>query len=144
MTPLCPASVVHGCLTRSLQKYISEKTFHAGTVTLGKVVRVDDIKAVLPVMDNTDFLIRQVHDILQAYYYVAQARFVDNVCMQSASYLLLSGPKSPIKLLSPTFIYRLTDQELDDIAGEDPVIHRQRLQYTKEIEYIELARKIIL
>ncbi|KAL4867954.1 hypothetical protein BDV12DRAFT_197670 [Aspergillus spectabilis] len=127
-----------------MQKYISEKTFHAGNVTLGKVVRVDDLKAALPVMNNMDFMVRHVHDILRSYYYVAQARFVDNVCMQSANYFLLSGPKSPIKLLSPTFIYRLSDQEIEDIAAEDPVIHRQRLQYTKEIEDLEVARKIIL
>ncbi|KAL4880632.1 P-loop containing nucleoside triphosphate hydrolase protein [Aspergillus karnatakaensis] len=127
-----------------MQRYLTEKTFHAGNVTLGKVVRVDDIRAALPGLSNLDFMLGQVHDILRAYYFVAQTRFVDNVCMQSANYFLLSGPKSPIKLLSPTFIYRLSNQELEDVAGEDPVIHRQRLQYTKEMEDLEVARKIIL
>ncbi|RDW58965.1 uncharacterized protein DSM5745_11171 [Aspergillus mulundensis] len=127
-----------------MQKCITDKTFSAGNVALGKVVRVDDIKAAMPGMSNRDYMVQQVHDILQSYYNVAQARFIDNVCMQSANYFLLSGPKSPMKLLSPTFVYRLSDQELADIAGEDPVIHRQRLQLSKEIEDLEVAKRILL
>ncbi|KAL4926389.1 dynamin family protein [Aspergillus undulatus] len=127
-----------------MQKLIADKTFHAGNAALGKVVRLEDIKSAMPGYSNRDYMVQQIHDILQAYYNVAQARFVDNVCMQSANYYLLSGPKSPMKLLSPTFVYRLSDQELEDIAGEDPVIHRQRLQLSKEIEDLEVAKKILL
>lgn len=127
-----------------MQKCIAEKTFSAGNVALGKVVRVDDIRAALPGLTNRDYMVQQVHDILRSYYRVAQARFIDNVCMQSANYFLLNGPDSPMKLLSPTFVYRLSDQELEDIAGEDPVIHRQRLQLSKEIDELDVAKRILL
>ncbi|KAL4963472.1 dynamin family protein [Aspergillus stella-maris] len=127
-----------------MQKVIADKTFHAGNAALGKVVRLEDIKLAMPGFSNRDYMVQQIHDILQAYYNVAQARFVDNVVMQSANYYLLSGPKSPMRLLSPTFVYRLSDQELEDIAGEDPVIHRQRMQLSKEIEDLEVAKKILL
>ncbi|KAL3480843.1 P-loop containing nucleoside triphosphate hydrolase protein [Aspergillus californicus] len=127
-----------------MQKLIADKTFHAGNLALGKVIRVDDVRAALPGMSTLDIIVRQVHDILESYYNVAQARFVDNVCMQAVNYFLLSGPKSPLKLLSPAFVYRLDEQDLQDIAGEDPVVHRKRLQATKVIEDLEAARKILL
>ncbi|KAL4816785.1 P-loop containing nucleoside triphosphate hydrolase protein [Aspergillus spinulosporus] len=127
-----------------MQKCIADKTFSAGTAALGKVVRVEDIKAAIPGIGNREYMVQQIHDILQSYYNVAVNRFIDNVCMQSANYFLLSGPNSPLKLLSPTFVYRLSDQELADIVGEDPVIHRQRLQLLKEIEELEVAKKILL
>ncbi|KAL4778612.1 P-loop containing nucleoside triphosphate hydrolase protein [Aspergillus varians] len=126
-----------------MQKFITDKSVHSVNGALGKVVRVDDIKAAMPGLTNVECMVRQVHDILQSYYQVAQARFIDSVCMQSSNYYLLSGPKSPMKLLSPMFVYRLSDQELEDIAGEDPAIHRQRQQLSNEIEALELARKIL-
>ncbi|KAI9373466.1 P-loop containing nucleoside triphosphate hydrolase protein [Aspergillus egyptiacus] len=126
------------------QKKIEEKAFHAGGVSLGKVVRMDDIRATLPGPSSTDIIIQQVHDVLQSYYNVALERFVDSVCMQSAYYYLLSGPNSPMKLLSPLFIYGLSDQELGDIAGEDPVARRMRQEFGKQIEELEVARKILL
>ena len=125
-----------------MQKFIADKAFHAGS--MGKAARVDDIKALLPMLNNQDYMVRQVHDILQSYYHVAQSRFIDNVCMQSTNYYLLNGPKSPLKLLSPTFVYRLSDQDLEDIAGEDPVVHRKRLRLCREIEDLETARRILL
>ncbi|KAL4983311.1 P-loop containing nucleoside triphosphate hydrolase protein [Aspergillus falconensis] len=127
-----------------MQKCITDKTFSAGNAAMGKVVRVEDIKAAIPGMGNREYIVQQLHDILQAYYNVAVARFIDNVCMQSANHFLLSGPNSPMKLLSPMFVYRLSDQELADIVGEDPVIHRQRLQLLREIEDLELAKRILL
>ncbi|KAL4744658.1 hypothetical protein BDW72DRAFT_78884 [Aspergillus terricola var. indicus] len=127
-----------------MQKCIADKTFSAGNAALGKVVRVEDIKAAIPGIGNREYMVQQIHDILQSYYNVAVNRFIDNVCMQSSNYFLLSGPSSPLKLLSPTFVYRLSDQELADIVGEDPVIHRQRLQFLKQIEELEVAKKILL
>ena len=127
-----------------MQKCIADKTFSAGNAALGKVVRVEDIKAALPGIGNREYMVQQIHDILHSYYNVAMSRFIDNVCMQSANYFLLSGPSSPLKLLSPTFVYRLSEQELAGIVGDDPVIKRQRLQLMKEIEELEVAKKILL
>jgi hypothetical protein len=127
-----------------MQKCIADKTFSAGNAALGKVVRVEDIKAAIPGAGNREHMVQQIHDILHSYYKVAVNRFIDNVCMQSANYFLLSGPNSPLKLLSPTFVYRLSDQELADIVGEDPVIQRQRLQLMKQAEELEVAKKILL
>lgn len=41
-------------------------------------------------------------------------------------------------------LYRLSDQELEDIAKEDPVIHKQQLRLCREIEDLETARRILL
>ncbi|KAL2817509.1 P-loop containing nucleoside triphosphate hydrolase protein [Aspergillus cavernicola] len=127
-----------------MQKLIADKTFHAGNHALGKVIRVEDVKAALPGQSSRDVMVRQIHDILESYYHVAQSRFVDNVCVQSANYFLLAGPKSPMKVLSPTFVYRLTDAQLEDIAGEDPTVHKKRIEAMKVIEELEGARRILL
>ncbi|KAL3486484.1 P-loop containing nucleoside triphosphate hydrolase protein [Aspergillus germanicus] len=71
-----------------LQKFISEKTFDYSNSPLGKVI----------------------HDILQLYYIVARARFIDNVCMQCTNYLLLNGPSNPLKLLSAALVFRLSEE----------------------------------
>jgi len=61
-------------------------------------------------MSNAQHTVFEVHDILKAYYKVARKRFVDNVCMQSSDYILVTGPKNPLKIFSPQFVGSLSDE----------------------------------
>ncbi|KAK7548599.1 P-loop containing nucleoside triphosphate hydrolase protein [Phyllosticta citricarpa] len=108
-----------------------------------KVVRLDDLGKSHP-MSNTDHIVQDLQDILAAYYKVALKRIVDNVCMQAASYHLVSGPSTPLKLFSPALVGRLTAGELEEIAGEDPSQKRRREQLQKEYEDLEKGKKILL
>ncbi|KAL3467221.1 P-loop containing nucleoside triphosphate hydrolase protein [Aspergillus heterothallicus] len=95
-------------------------------------------------MSNAEHAVREVHDILKAYYKVSRKRFVDNVCMQAADFHLVSGPNTPMSLFTPSFVTTLTDEDLEEIAGEDAAIKRKRAQLKKEIHDLEAGRKIVL
>lgn len=95
-------------------------------------------------MSNTRYTAQYIHDILESYYQVATRRFVDNVCMQAADYYLVTGPSTPLKLFAPSLITRMTPEQLESIAGEDAMVSRKRLQLKKEIEELEMGRKILL
>ncbi|KAL9093955.1 MAG: hypothetical protein Q9165_003878 [Trypethelium subeluteriae] len=110
----------------------------------GRVVRFEDITTAEPPMSNTEHTIREMHDILHSYYKVARKRFVDNVCMQAVDHHLISGPDSPLELFNSDFVTDLSEQELEDIAGEDEELKRQRRQLEKEIKDLEAGRKILL
>ncbi|WEW61266.1 hypothetical protein PRK78_006756 [Emydomyces testavorans] len=94
-------------------------------------------------MSNAQNAVQDIHDILKSYYEVARHRFTDAVIMQAAHYHLLTGPETPLRLLSPAYVQRLTPDMLESIAGEDPVLRRTRSQLKKEIEELEAARKIL-
>ncbi|KAI9684586.1 MAG: hypothetical protein M1822_005674 [Bathelium mastoideum] len=110
----------------------------------GQVVRLEDLTKSEPALGNTKHIVREMHDILRAYYKVALKRFADTVCMQAADYCLVSGPESPVRLFGPNFVMTLTEEKLEDIAGEDVGLKRRRRQLTKEIEDLEAGRKILL
>ncbi|KAF2230737.1 dynamin GTPase [Viridothelium virens] len=110
----------------------------------GKVVRFEDITTAEPPMSNTQHTVRELHDILFSYYKVARKRFVDNVCMQAVDHHLISGLESPLQLFSSDFVTDLSEEELEDIAGEDEGLKRQRKQLEKEIKDLEAGRKILL
>ncbi|KAF2184525.1 hypothetical protein K469DRAFT_739242 [Zopfia rhizophila CBS 207.26] len=95
-------------------------------------------------MNNADHTIRDMHDILYAYYKVARKRFVDNVYMHAAGYHLIHGPDTPLKLFSPSFVLELTQGQLQEIAGEDSSLKRKRAQLKKEIQDLEAGRKILM
>ncbi|OJD16945.1 hypothetical protein AJ78_02927 [Emergomyces pasteurianus Ep9510] len=109
----------------------------------GKIVRLENILHRNP-MSNTRHTVQDIHDILESYYKVARKRFVDNVCMQAADHHLITGPNTPLKLLSPAYILDLTAHQLEDIAGEDPGLTRKRKQLKKEIGELEKGRKVLL
>ncbi|KAL2838451.1 P-loop containing nucleoside triphosphate hydrolase protein [Aspergillus pseudoustus] len=95
-------------------------------------------------MSNSEHVVREIHDILKSYYKVSRKRFVDNVCMQAADFHLVSGPDTPMSLFTPSFVATLTDEELEEIAGEDAHLKRRRAQLKKEIGDLEAGRKIVL
>ena len=94
-------------------------------------------------MSNKEHNVRDLHDILKAYYKVARKRFVDNLCMQASNYFLVTGPDAPLKLFNPTFVSRLTAEQLEEIAGEDAAVKRRRKVLGKEIQNLEAGKKIL-
>ncbi|KAI9656010.1 MAG: hypothetical protein M1821_005071 [Bathelium mastoideum] len=124
------------------QSALSSKVVES--LEFGKVVRLEDLTESQPAMTNTTHIVREMHDILLAYYKVACKRFVDTICMQAADYYLVSGPESPLRLFGPNFVMSLTEDQLEVIAGEDAGLRRRRRQLTKEIKDLEAGRKILL
>jgi len=108
----------------------------------GTVVRLDDIVQTHP-MSNVEHVVQEVHDILKSYYEVARKRFVDNLVMQAADYHLVTGPCSPLKLFSPSFVSELTDEQLLEIAGEDAALRSKRAALNKEIKDLEAGKKVL-
>ena len=106
------------------------------------MVRLDDIMQNHP-MSNTEYIVQDLHDILESYYEVARKRFVDTICMQGTDYYLVTGPDSPLKLFSPAFVIGMSIEQLEEVAGEDIALRRKRKQLQKEIINLEAGRKIL-
>lgn len=119
---------------------IAEKSFEDHS--RGRVVRIDDIAHHYH-MSNREHTVQDIHDILKSYYKVARKRFVDNICMQAVDYCLVTGPETPTKLFSPSFVNGLTKEQLEEIAGEEAALKRRRRQLRKEIADLKIARKIL-
>ena len=97
----------------------------------GRVVRIDD--AIVPSkMSNTESTVREIHDILKAYYEVARKRFTDSVCMQAAHNLFVTADESPLRIFSRTFIQNLGAAELDQIVGESLVDRSRKRDLPKK------------
>lgn len=110
--------------------------------THGAVVKLVDAVETRS-MSAVDRIVREIHDIFESYYHVARQRFVDNVWMQAANHHLVAGPDTPLKIFSPSFVHRLTADQLEEIAGEDAVLKRKRTALVKEIENLEAGKKIL-
>ncbi|PYH45956.1 dynamin family protein [Aspergillus saccharolyticus JOP 1030-1] len=95
-------------------------------------------------MSNESHTVQDLHDILKAYYRVAMKRFVDNVSMQAADYHLVHGPKTPMKVLSPSFVHSFSPEQLQEIAGEDPSVGRRRAHLKKQIRELEEGKKLLV
>ncbi|KAF2137802.1 uncharacterized protein K452DRAFT_235356 [Aplosporella prunicola CBS 121167] len=119
-----------------------KKSFSHSCYSNSMLVRLDDIKQT-HTMSNKQHTVQELHDILKAYYKVARKRVVDALCMQAATYHLISGPDTPLKLFSPTFVSKLSEEQLDQIAKDDTLVKRRRTQLMKEIEDLEKGRKIL-
>lgn len=94
-------------------------------------------------MSNSESRVRDIHDILKCYYEIARRRFTDAVINQAAHYHLLTGPATPLRLLSPGYVQRMTDETLESIAGEDPDLKRKRELLNQEINELKTARRIL-
>ena len=109
----------------------------------GTVVRLEDIVRNHS-LSNIEHVVQDVHDILKSYYKVAQERFVDNLCRQAVHYFLVTGPVTPLKLFSPSFVGGLSTEQLEEIAGEDAALRRKRTALNKEIKDLEVGKKFLL
>jgi hypothetical protein len=94
-------------------------------------------------ISNVEHIVQEIHDILKSYYKVARKRFTDNLCMQASDYYLITGPRSPLKLFSPTFVNELTEEQLAEIAGEDVGLRRKRAALMKEISGLEEGKSVL-
>ncbi|KAB8071898.1 hypothetical protein BDV29DRAFT_11082 [Aspergillus leporis] len=93
---------------------------HSGVTRLKKLVDYQRMGS------DMEQMVRELHDILKSYYAVALDRFVDNVCMQAASFFLMTGEETPMSFFSSSFVSSLTDEQLEEIAGEDTGLRRKR------------------
>ena len=107
----------------------------------GAVVRLDDIMEHHP-MSNTEHVVLDIHDVLQSYYKVACKRFKDYSCMQ-VDYHLATGPDTPLKLFSPSFVSGLSPEQLEEIAGEDSSLKRTRKYLDKKIKDLEAGKRVL-
>jgi hypothetical protein len=112
--------------------------------THGEVVRVNKLVNYQRTGSDVDQTVRELHDILKSYYMVALDRFVDNVCMQGADFFLVTGEETPMSLFSSSFVSGLTDEQLEEIAGEDTGLRRKRAQLKKKIQELEMGRKFLI
>jgi hypothetical protein len=108
----------------------------------GEMIRLDDVVSQHP-LQNGEQMIQEIHDILKSYYLLSQKRFIDNVRMQVADDLLVTGPNTPLKIFSSEFVSEMTDEELDDVAGEDPSVRRNREAIQEKINLLRKAMKIL-
>ena len=92
---------------------------------------------------NIEHTVQDLHDILESYYKVARKRFVDVMCMQAADHYLVTGEDTPLKVFSPEFVGKLTEQQLEMIAGEEVGTKRKRVELKREIENLEQGKRIL-
>jgi hypothetical protein len=131
----------HFSRQRRIRFSLQGKVIHDGSGGGGSV-RLDDVVETRS-MSNIQHVVQEVHDILESYYKVARKRFTDNLCMQAADYHLVTGPDSPLRLFSPPFVTKLTEEQLMEIAGEDAALRRKRAALMKKIADLEAGKKVL-
>ncbi|PYI13434.1 dynamin [Aspergillus violaceofuscus CBS 115571] len=91
--------------------------------------------------NNLQHTVQDIHDILKSYYKVARKRFIDNVCMQAADFYLVTGLEAPMNLFSPSWVYTLSPEQLENIAGEEASVRRKRNLLKRQMRDLEIGRK---
>lgn len=61
----------------------------------------------------------------------------------AAGHFLVKGEDTPLQLFNAKFVATLTEEQLQDIAGEDANVKRKRKQLNKELVDLEMGRKIL-
>ena len=92
---------------------------------------------------NEQHSIEDLHDTLKSYHKVARKRFVDAVCKQVVDYHLICSPEGPLWALSPQFVARLNEDDLQHLAGEDEQTLIRRKNLRMELESLLEGQKII-
>ncbi|KAK6344628.1 hypothetical protein TWF718_006586 [Orbilia javanica] len=91
-------------------------------------------------LSNDDTTVRDIHDILKAYYDISIRRFSDNIVLQVIERHLL-GKNGPLRLLKPEYVSGLTDQELRLIACEDYQAAAKRRELQVKLERARNAQE---
>lgn len=94
-------------------------------------------------MSNADQTCIDITNTLASYYKVSRKRFVDCVCAQVVNHFLLDSPGSPVKSFTAELVMGLSEDQLDQIAGEDASSRRRRQALGQEIQSLEAATKVI-
>ncbi|KAK3390257.1 P-loop containing nucleoside triphosphate hydrolase protein [Podospora didyma] len=92
---------------------------------------------------NADQVKEDIHDILKSYYKVSRKRFVDVICQQVIEHYLLDGSVSPLKVLTPELVTKMSDDTLEMIAGEEAGTKRERERLRNEIRGLQEALKVL-
>ena len=120
---------------------MQDQAFHSDEH--GQIVKLENIP-VTARASNLEHTVQDLHDILHSYYNVARKRFVDVVCMQATDHYLVTGPDTPVKLFSASFVSELTPEQLEFIAGEDASTRRKRADLDREIANLEKGKRILI
>ena len=81
--------------------------------------------------------------MVHAYYKVALKRFKENVWKQVGDKLFVSGPFIPLRLFSSEWVKQRTEQQLEDMVGEDKKTLQKRKGLNGRIKDLESAIKVI-
>ena len=108
-----------------------------------QIIAISQLSLLASHKGNAEEVVDRLHETLQSYYNVSRKRFVDVITRQVIEHLLLDGPESPVKALSPELVSGMTESQLDRIAGEDFTTKMKREQLSFEIQGLEEARKIL-
>jgi hypothetical protein len=82
----------------------------------------------------------EIHDWLYAYWKVTYPRFVDNVIIQVVERHLL-GPNGPLRLFNRNWIFHLSDEELQELVGENEETRDTRKELRQRLEGLQDALK---
>ncbi|KAK1783113.1 P-loop containing nucleoside triphosphate hydrolase protein [Copromyces sp. CBS 386.78] len=92
---------------------------------------------------NAEQVGEDIHDMLKSYYKVARKRFVDNICQQAINHFLLDGDQSPVKVFTADWVAKLSDRQLNSIAGEDAITIKARQRLETELEGLKKALEVL-
>ncbi|KAK7928865.1 interferon-induced GTP-binding protein Mx2 [Apiospora marii] len=106
-------------------------------------VNIKDIKDHAKNKDNTQQVCEDILDALTSTYKVSRKRFVDVICQQVILYFLLEGEESPLKVMGSDTVMRLTEDQLELIAGEDVESKQQRMTLERQKKSLEAALKVL-
>lgn len=85
--------------------------------------------------------VTEIYNVLRSYYEVARQRYVDCVALQVIERHYL-GCKGPVRVFSPEYIGRLTQEELNAVGGEDQTVVEKRRILEAKLERLEGAQEI--
>ncbi|RYN63530.1 hypothetical protein AA0117_g12693 [Alternaria alternata] len=121
-----------------------KRGFHnSAQVSDNLIVDLEDVRSTTINKSNVDQVKEEIHDILWSYYEVARKRFVDNVYQQAVDHCLLTGPRSPLAVLTQEWVIELDGERLEMIAGESSLTKQQRVNLSNKIEDLEAASRIL-
>jgi Dynamin central region/Dynamin GTPase effector domain len=105
------------------------------------LVRLNDVLNIQ--ISNEDQAIEDLHDILQSYYKLARKQFVDAVSKGAVDYFLLTVNDGPLRVCSAEFVGRLSDKELDEIAGENAESAAERANIKRQLRNLEEGQEVL-
>ncbi|KAK3954257.1 P-loop containing nucleoside triphosphate hydrolase protein [Pseudoneurospora amorphoporcata] len=102
-----------------------------------------ELKKMVREKSNAEQVKEDIHDTLKSYYKVARKRFVDVMCQQAIDDHLLNGDNSPLRILTSDMVAKMSDSQLDRIAGEDAATKRERKMLEDEIAGLNTALDVL-
>ncbi|PLB48222.1 hypothetical protein P170DRAFT_359667 [Aspergillus steynii IBT 23096] len=127
------------CMSSEAKKSSFSVEYHNGSS--GECVRLSDLTQIHHI-NNLHQTVQDIHDILKSYYKVARKRFIENLCLQAADFYLVTGPEAPMALFSPSWVYNLSSEQLENIVGEESSVRRKRRLLKKQAKGLETGKKI--